>query len=68
MARDLVAAICLLLLGATCAVAEDAIAPITIGKAAPDITLTGIDGKQFKLSEKTSAGKNVALMFSRAHW
>ena len=41
---------------------------VEVGKAAPDITMTGIDGKDFKLSEITGSGKNVALMFSRAHW
>ncbi len=41
---------------------------VAVGKPAPDFSVTGIDGKTFKLSDKTKAGKNVALMFSRAHW
>ncbi|MGI9474754.1 MAG: hypothetical protein ACR2NZ_24700 [Rubripirellula sp.] len=49
--------------------AQDAkTAALTVGTEAPDITLTGIDGKQFKLSDVTGSGKNVALMFDRAHW
>ena len=38
------------------------------GKPAPDITVTGVDGEEFKLSDITGSGKHVALMFSRAHW
>ena len=42
---------------------------VQVGKPAPDFTVTGIDGKPFKLSEKLNGGKtNVAVMFSRAHW
>ncbi len=41
---------------------------LAAGADAPDITLTGIDGKEFQLSDVTKSGKNVALMFSRAHW
>jgi hypothetical protein len=41
---------------------------LQVGAEAPDITLTGIDGKEFQLSDVTKSGKNVALMFSRAHW
>ncbi len=58
---------CMFLLTAVCAAEEDAVT-VAVGKPAPDITVTGIDGKPFKLSEVTSSGKNVALMFSRAHW
>ena len=54
---------CLLL--ASIAVAKE---PAQVGQPAPDITMTGIDGKEFKLSEITGSGKNVALIFSRAHW
>jgi len=48
--------------------AANAKEPVKVGQSAPDITLTGIDGKQFKLSDVTGSGKNVALIFSRAHW
>ena len=42
---------------------------VELGKPAPDFTVTGIDGKTFKLSDKLKSGdKNVALMFSRANW
>ncbi|MGB7347511.1 MAG: hypothetical protein WBD20_25035 [Pirellulaceae bacterium] len=41
---------------------------VVIGSAAPDFTMMGIDGKEFKLSDVTKSGKNVSLMFSRAHW
>lgn len=58
---------CLLMLSAVCK-ADEAPAAITVGTPAPDISLTGIDGKKFKLSEVTGSGKHVALMFSRAHW
>ena len=42
---------------------------VTAGKPAPDFVATGVDGKQFKLSEKLSGNdKNIVLLFSRAHW
>ena len=67
MKRILSSCSCLLLLAAVCT-AEDAPNAVAVGKPAPDFTVTGIDGKQFKLSDKTSSGKNVALLFDRAHW
>ena len=67
MKRILMGCGCLLLLGAVC-LADGAADEVAVGKPAPDFTVTGIDGKQFKLSDKTASGKNVALMFSRAHW
>ena len=67
MKRILMGCGCLLLLAAVCS-AADAADAVAVGKSAPDFTVTGIDGKQFKLSDKTASGKNVALMFSRAHW
>ena len=67
MKRFVLICSCLLLLGTLC-LADDAASEVAVGKPAPDFTVTGIDGKQFKLSEKTGSGKNVALMFSRAHW
>ena len=39
-----------------------------VDEKAPDFKMTGIDGKEFSLSDVTSEGKNVVLMFSRAHW
>ena len=42
---------------------------VTEGKPAPDFVVTGIDGEQFKLSEKLSdKDRNIVLLFSRAHW
>ena len=57
---------CIVLLGAVCA-ADEAV-KVAVGKPAPDITMTGIDGKPFKLSDVTASGKNVVLLFDRAHW
>ena len=48
--------------------AQEATDKVAVGKTAPDFAVTGIDGKIFKLSEKTKEGKNVALIFSRANW
>lgn len=42
---------------------------VVAGKAAPDFTVTGLDGEKFKLSEKLkSQDKNIVLLFSRGHW
>ncbi len=65
MRRLLMAASVMLTAGAY---AQDPTNNVAVGQAAPDFTVTGIDGNRFKLSDKTKAGKNVALMFSRAHW
>jgi hypothetical protein len=67
MKRSLQIICCVLLLGSV-AIAEEATAVLKVGMRAPDIALTGIDGKSFKLSDITASGKNVALMFDRAHW
>ena len=56
------------LLLTTAVVGQQTPEKIEVGKPAPDFTVTGVDGKKFKLSEKIAKGKNVALMFSRAHW
>ncbi len=67
MRKILLAAGFLALSTAVCAQNKE-MKPVAVGKPAPDFTATGIDGKPFKLSEVTASGKNVALMFSRAHW
>lgn len=67
MMKSLIAGGCLLALSTVCC-AEESVSKAAIGKPAPDITLTGIDGKEFQLSDVTHSGKHVALMFSRAHW
>ncbi|MFN3191879.1 MAG: hypothetical protein ACE361_15315 [Aureliella sp.] len=41
---------------------------VEVGKKAPDFTMTNIEEKSFKLSERLGKGKNIVLMFSRAHW
>lgn len=67
MLRFTTFAACLLAV-ATATFADEA-AKVEVGKPAPDFTVTGIDGKTFKLSDKLKSGdKNVALMFSRAQW
>lgn len=44
-------------------------APAVVGADAPDFAATGIDGKEFKLSDKLAKkDKNIILLFSRAHW
>jgi hypothetical protein len=68
MNRLSLAAGCGLLLASIAVADEAAEQAVTIGQPAPDVTLTGIDGKDFKLSDVTDSGKNVALIFSRAHW
>jgi hypothetical protein len=57
----------LLVLGNVC-LADEAIKQAALGKLATDFTATGIDGKEFTLSQKVAGGKNIVLMFSRAHW
>lgn len=41
---------------------------IKVSSKAPDFTVTGIDGKPVKLSEKLKQKKNIVLMFDRAFW
>lgn len=40
---------------------------VELNQTAPDFAMTGIDGKEFKLSDRLGK-KNVVLMFSRARW
>ena len=64
--RTLVA--CMLLAMTSAVFAEDG-KQATVGQAAPDFTATGIDGIEFKLSDKLKAGdRNIVLLFSRASW
>lgn len=65
MFRSLVVMSCLLTLAGHAVAQEE---KVEVGKPAPDFTVTGIDGKTFKLSDKTGRGKNIVLMFDRAHW
>ncbi|MGJ8676294.1 MAG: redoxin domain-containing protein [Akkermansiaceae bacterium] len=44
----------------------DEMKPVEINSKAPDFELVDQDGKTKKLSDYT--GKNVILVFSRAHW
>jgi hypothetical protein len=67
MKRSLQIICCFLFLGSMAA-AQEAPATLKVGMRAPEITLTGIDGESFKLSDIVAQGKNVALMFDRAHW
>ena len=64
MKRFLLACGCLMMLSAV----GTAQGVATKGQAAPDFTATGIDGKDFKLSEITASGKNAVLIFDRANW
>ena len=59
---------CLLTILPTLPAQDAAPAKVAVGKPAPDFTVTGIDGKPIKLSALTGKGKNVVLLFDRAHW
>lgn len=48
--------------------AATASSKVQVGKPAPDFEVTGIDGKPIKLSGLTAKGKNVVVLFDRAHW
>lgn len=50
------------------ALADEPAKVVAVDKPAPEITMTGIDGKELKLSDVAKRGKNTALMFSRANW
>ncbi|NNE00009.1 MAG: hypothetical protein HKN47_22040 [Pirellulaceae bacterium] len=67
MKRLLTASFCVLLLSHVL-VADEPVQRVEVGKPAPEITVIGIDGKEFRLSDAAKRGKNVALMFNRAHW
>ncbi len=47
---------------------QDTVPEVSVGSAAPDFTMTGIDGQSVKLSEVLAEGKHVVLLFDRAHW
>lgn len=66
MIRCMLSVSCLCLLSAVCTAVD--LTKVEIGKPAPNFTATGLDGKDFTLSEKLAGGKNIVLMFSRAHW
>ena len=46
--------------------ASDAPATLKVGDKAPNFTLTSNDNQQVSLSDYK--GKDIVLMFSRAHW
>ena len=66
IAATLLAGCGLLLCGGNTFAQEDA--KVEVGKKAPDFTVTGIDGKKFKLSDRLGKEKHIVLMFSRASW
>ncbi len=68
MKRTACLAIAFLACASLCTAADDAAEKVEIGKRAPDFKMTGIDGKEFKLSDKLGKENNVVLMFSRANW
>jgi AhpC/TSA family len=68
MNRTAYLAIAFLGCASLCMAADDSAEKVEVGKKAPDFVMTGIDGKQYKLSDKLGKEKNVVLMFSRAHW
>lgn len=47
---------------------QDAVPEVAVGRDAPDFSMTGIDGRSVKLSGVLAEGKNVVLLFDRAHW
>ena len=53
-------------LGLQSAQASDAPATLKVGDKAPNFTLTSNDNQQVSLSDYK--GKDIVLMFSRAHW
>lgn len=49
--------------------ASDAANAVAVGKPAPDFAVTGIDGKEFTLSDRLKDKEHhVLLVFSRAGW
>lgn len=56
----------LALLSISCLSAADPPALAKIGEKAPDFTLTSADNKPVSLSD--FKGKDIVLIFSRAHW
>lgn len=68
MNRTVYLAIALLGCASLCTADDGTSTKVEIGKRAPDFVMTGIDGKEFKLSDKLGKEKNIVLMFSRANW
>ena len=68
MYRTACLALALLASASLCMAADEAEIKVEVGKPAPDFVMTGIDGKEFKLSDKLGKENNVVLMFSRANW
>lgn len=60
--------VALLVSSSIAASGQDAVPKVAVGGAAPDFTMTGIDGKSVQLSEVLAEGKHVVLLFDRAHW
>lgn len=43
-------------------------APIVVGQPAPDFSMTDVNGDLVRLSSLIADGKNIVLIFDRAHW
>jgi len=66
MKRLTALAICLAL---STSIVADEPTKVEVGKPAPNFTATGIDGKDFQLSDKLQdKDKHIVLIFSRANW
>ena len=50
------------------AASQSPVEKLAEGDSAPDASFIGLNGKLLRLSELTGRGKNVVLIFSRAHW
>ncbi|MEM8671620.1 MAG: hypothetical protein AAGG48_29140 [Planctomycetota bacterium] len=68
MRNVLTVAACFLSIYSSAIAQEPAAAKVEVGKPAPKFSVGGIDGKPIKLEDLTAKGKNVVLLFDRAHW